>query len=221
MDKIVFKDGTFKLSTKIIGIGLNYTEHIEEMHSQKTGDPVIFLKPPSALCDMSKPIRILTDYGAVHHEIELAVCISKKGSNIAEKDAYHFVAGYGLILDLTLRDLQMEYKKAGLPWAVAKGFDNSCPVSTFVPAKQISNPHNLNLRLTINNQLKQNGHTSQMIYRIPELIAYISKFFTLMEGDLILTGTPAGVGPIVPGDKIHAEIDQIAAIDTVIISGGN
>ncbi|MGD9488371.1 MAG: fumarylacetoacetate hydrolase family protein [Calditrichaceae bacterium] len=217
MKNITFKNGKIYNPTKIIGVGRNYSEHIKEMRSEKTTDPVLFIKPVSALCDMMSPLLLPKKYGSVHHEIELAVCIGKSGSEIRIEDAFESVAGFGLALDLTLRDLQADAKKAGLPWAVAKGFNNSCPVSVFVPAEDIADVNNLNLLLKVNGEERQKGNTGQMLFKLDVLISYISRFFRLEEGDIILTGTPSGVGPLQEGDKIEATIDQIASIQTFIL----
>ncbi|MGD9898834.1 MAG: fumarylacetoacetate hydrolase family protein [Calditrichaceae bacterium] len=217
MRNITFKSGQIYNPTKIIGVGRNYSEHIKEMQSEKTADPVLFIKPVSALCDIMSPLLLPKNYGSVHHEIELAVCVGKSGSNIRIGDALDFIAGYGLALDLTLRDLQAEAKKAGLPWAVAKGFDNSCPVSVFVPAADVADVNNLNLMLKVNGEVRQKGNTGQMLFKLDVLIASISRFFRLEKGDIILTGTPSGVGPLHEGDKIEATIDQIASIRTSVL----
>lgn len=203
--------------SKIVAVGLNYSEHIAEMHSKRAEEPVIFMKPNSSLCRIYEPIAIPTEYGSVHHEIELAVLIGKAGFEITEAQAMEHVVGYGIALDLTLRDVQKKAKDRGHPWAIAKGFKNSCPVSDFFPAEQIEDPQNLELKLIVNGQLRQQGNTRQMLFKIPELIAYISKFFPLEEGDILLTGTPSGVGPLQPGDVLEAEIESIANVQTKIV----
>ncbi len=217
MNNLKFNNGNVFTPSKIVCVGLNYAAHIEEMASKRSGTPVIFMKPNSALHPIEEPIPIPTDAGAVHHEVELAVCIAKKGSNISEDDVFNHIAGYGLALDLTLRDMQKSAKDKGHPWAIAKGFDHSCPVSSFTPKDDIEDIDNLNIRLELNNVLRQNGNTSQMIFKLPQLIAYISRFYTLEEGDIILTGTPAGVGPLQPGDHINASISEVAVIETTVI----
>jgi 2-keto-4-pentenoate hydratase/2-oxohepta-3-ene-1,7-dioic acid hydratase in catechol pathway len=214
MKSIIFSDGSVKNPGKIVCVGRNYAKHIEEMQSERTSDPVLFLKPNSALHPIEEPLPLLRNVGAVHHEIELAVCIGKTASNIQETEAVDYIAGYGLALDLTLRDMQAKAKQGGLPWAVAKGFDNACPISPFVPASQIEDPHQLNLILKINGEERQHGTTAHMLFRIPELLAYASRFFTFEQGDLLLTGTPAGVGPLLPGDRIEAHIDEIGTFTT-------
>ncbi|RMH62400.1 MAG: fumarylacetoacetate hydrolase family protein [Calditrichaeota bacterium] len=200
---------------KIIGVGRNYDAHIREMKARPTGEPVLFIKPATSLCDISAPLRIPHDQGAVHHELELAVLIGKGGGAVSESAAMSHVAGYGMALDLTLRDVQSVAKKKGLPWAVAKGFDGACPITPrFIDKSFVPDPHDLNLTLKVNGHVRQQGHTGQMIYTIPYLIHYISRFFTLQSGDIILTGTPAGVGPLQPGDSLQADIESIAGINT-------
>lgn len=214
MNSIVFSDGRFFTPSKIIAVGRNYSEHIKEMQSQRTEEPVLFFKPNSALCDITAPVALLQNHGEIHHEIELAVCFSRKGADIPENEALNYIAGYGLALDLTLREIQTKAKKAGLPWAVAKGFNNACPVSEFVAKHSVNDVNHLELLLKINGAVRQQGNTSQMLFKLPELIAYVSKFFTLEEGDLLLTGTPSGVGPLLVGDEIEASIEQVASIKT-------
>ncbi|MCD6376186.1 MAG: fumarylacetoacetate hydrolase family protein [Caldisericaceae bacterium] len=218
MNKVRLINDNHYSPSKIVAVGLNYSEHIAEMQSKRADEPVIFMKPNSALCRIYEPIAIPTEYGSVHHEIELAVLIGKAGFEIAESEAMHHVAGYGIALDLTLRDMQKKAKERGHPWAIAKGFKNACPVSDFFPAEQIENAHNLDLKLIVNGKLRQKGNTRQMLFKIPELIAYISKFFPLEEGDILLTGTPSGVGPLKSGDVVEAEIESLANVQTKIVS---
>ena len=200
---------------KIIGVGRNYTAHIREMQARPTGEPVLFIKPATSLCALTAPVNIPKNMGAVHHEVELAVLIGNGGKNIPEEDAMSHVAGYGLALDLTLRDLQSVAKEKGLPWATAKGFDGACPVvPQFTPAEKVEDPHNLEIELSVNDSLRQKGNTRQMIFRLPFLIHFISRRFTLQNGDIILTGTPAGVGPLQSGDRIRARLQHIARVST-------
>jgi 2-keto-4-pentenoate hydratase/2-oxohepta-3-ene-1,7-dioic acid hydratase in catechol pathway len=216
MNKIIFNGGQIFYPSKVVAVGRNYSEHIKEMSSEKTKDPVLFLKPNSALCDLSQPLSIPANMGAVHHEIELAVCVGKNCKNIPPADASAYIAGYGVALDLTLRDIQSEAKKKGLPWAVAKGFDNSCPLSKFYE-KSFKDVQNLEISLIKNGQKIQQGNTNQMIFNIGELISYISGIFALERGDIILTGTPAGVGPLEIGDNIICEITGIDSIKTSVL----
>lgn len=145
----------------------------------------------------------------LHHEVELAVIIGKHGTNIPQDKAMDYVGGYALALDMTARDLQEEAVKKGLPWAIPKGFDTACPIGNFISKDVIRDPHDLNVWLKVNDQLRQNGFTKDMHFTIPVLLSYISKYFTLEPGDVILTGTPAGVGAVNPGDVIEAGIEGI------------
>ncbi len=212
--QILLNDSVY-IPPKIIGVGRNYDAHIREMQAVPTGEPVLFIKPSTSLCSLKEPVTIPTDLGAVHHEVELAVLMGKGGTGINEARAMDHVAGYGLALDLTLRDLQATAKKKGLPWAVAKGFDGGCPVSPhFTDKDVVEDVHNLDISLQVNGETRQQGNTAQMIFRLPYLIAYISRFFTLQTGDLILTGTPAGVGPLQPGDQLIMALEKVARIET-------
>lgn len=148
----------------------------------------------------------------MHHEVELAVVIGTKGSRIPEESSMDHVDGYMLALDMTARDFQDEAKSKGQPWSLAKGFDTSCPVSRFLNKDEIKNPNSVGLWLKVNDQLRQEGNTSDMIFSIPYLISYLSKFFTLEPGDLILTGTPSGVGPVTKGDTIQAGLTDIVTM---------
>ena len=173
MNIIKFISGVEMTPSKIIGIGLNYVKHIDEMKSIPQKDPVIFIKPNSSLFDITQPIPVPKDSGSVHHEIELAVCIGKQGSNISVESAENYITGFGLALDLTLRDIQGKAKEAGLPWAIAKGFDHSCPVSHFVEKNSIDNYNDLDLKLTVNGKNRQSSSTANMIFKIPFLIHLI------------------------------------------------
>jgi 2-keto-4-pentenoate hydratase/2-oxohepta-3-ene-1,7-dioic acid hydratase in catechol pathway len=216
MFDINFNDDSKLSPTKIIGVGLNYAAHIEEMNNTKPSEPVLFIKPTTALCDIYKPLSIPQDMGSVHHELELAVSIARKCSNVKKEEALDYIAGFGLALDLTLRDLQSTAKSKGRPWSVAKGFDNSCPVSTFYK-KKLNELANTQLTLKLNGSVKQSSSTSLMLFKIDELIHYISKIFTLLPGDIIITGTPSGVGPLHSGDTIEAEIENLASVKTHVI----
>ena len=147
MNEIIFNNGLKYRPSKIICVGRNYAKHIEEMKSLPTKDPVLFLKPNSSLHPFDAPLPVPAHFGSVHHEIELAVCISKTCSSVSAHQAAASIAGYAVALDLTLRDLQSDAKKAGLPWAIAKGFDNACPISPFTKADTVSDAGNLNLLL--------------------------------------------------------------------------
>lgn len=156
----------------------------------------------------------------MHHEVELGVVIGKEGKFIKEDKAMDHVLGYVLALDMTSRIMQDKLKKQGHPWLLAKGFDTSCPISDFIPKDRVKDVNNLNLLLTVNGVTKQNGNTSDMIYKLPTLIAYISKYFKLEYGDLILTGTPSGVSAVKHGDIIEASLDNLAKIKFPLVELG-
>ena len=191
---------------KIFCLGKNYAAHAREMKSEVPSSPVIFLKPPTAILADRKEILIPPISKDAHHEVELVVAISRDGRMIAKEDAYDYVLGYGVGLDMTLRDVQQEAKKRGEPWTISKGFDTSAPVSAIIPRTMIPDPHNLTIRCTVNGTVRQESSTGGMIFSIPATIAFLSSLFTLERGDLIFTGTPEGVGPVHSGDEIRAEL---------------
>jgi len=190
---------------KIIAIGRNYAEHAKELGNAVPKEPFFFLKPTSSYLANGGKIEIPRGVVA-HHEIELGVVIGKGGRDIPESAAEDHVSGYTLAIDMTARNVQEEVKKKGLPWTTAKGFDTFTPVGHFIPKSAVHDPYNLNLWLKINDEFKQNGTTSDMLFRIPRLIQHVSSIMTLEEGDLILTGTPSGVGPVKPGEAVTAEL---------------
>lgn len=197
---------------KIVGVGKNFRSHAAEMGGNVPDKPMLFLKPPTAYLTEGNPIKIPKGCAELHHEVELGVVIGRKGSSIFNTEAMDYVGGYALCLDMTARDIQAEAKKRGEPWSVAKGFDTSCPVGSFIPKELISDPHNIRLWCKVNGAIRQDGNTSEMVFRIPALISYISNFFTLEPGDLILTGTPAGVGAVTEGDVIEMGLDDMIKV---------
>lgn len=195
--------------SKVVCVGSNYTKHILEMGSTPPEEPVLFIKPETALCDIRQPLVLPQGLGSVHHEVELAILIGATLRQATEEHVSKAIAGYGVALDLTLRDVQSKMKKAGQPWEKAKGFDNSCPVSGFIPASELgSDPQNVSLGLKVNGDVRQQGNTEDMLHKIVPLIAYMSRFFTLRAGDIILTGTPEGVGPLNSGDELDLTLND-------------
>jgi 2-keto-4-pentenoate hydratase/2-oxohepta-3-ene-1,7-dioic acid hydratase in catechol pathway len=203
---------------KVVCVGLNYSDHVAEMNSQQAPEPVIFLKPASALVPLAGPVAIPVAFGACHHEVEMSILIGEQLTDCTEQQAAEAIIGVGVALDLTLRDLQSQFKQKGHPWDKAKGFDGACPASAFVDRSQVDDLQNLELRLTVNGEVKQASNTSYMITPILPLIAYISRYFTLMPGDIVLTGTPAGVGPLSPGDTLTAELVNVVSVDSRIVA---
>lgn len=189
--------------SKVVCVGSNYAKHIQEMGSATPSEPVLFIKPETAICDIRQPIAIPKESGAVHHEVELAILIGSTLKQASEEHVAKAIAGYGVALDLTLRDVQAGCKKAGQPWEKAKAFDGSCPLSGFIPLAELgADPQNIDLKLEVNGELRQQGNTQEMIHKILPLIVYMSRYFTLRAGDVVLTGTPEGVGPMHSGDRL-------------------
>jgi 2-keto-4-pentenoate hydratase/2-oxohepta-3-ene-1,7-dioic acid hydratase in catechol pathway len=188
---------------KVICIGQNYAEHAKEIKFEIPKAPVFFLKPSSAIIFQGEQIVLPEISKEVHHEIELTVLIGQRCKNISRETALGQVSGYGIGLDMTMRDVQLEAKKKGLPWTLAKGFDTAAPLSEFVPAEAIGDPGSLNIELKINGRVQQSTGTGKMIFPVQTLISYISQFITLEQGDVIFTGTPAGVSPVKHGDMLE------------------
>ena len=189
---------------KIICLGQNYAEHAKEMKFDVPVSPVLFLKPPSAIIHQGEQIVIPAISNDVHHEVELTVLIGKKGKNIPRELALQYVAGYGVGLDMTMRDVQLEAKKKGLPWSLAKGFDTSAPLSEFIPAALAGDPMSLSIQLKINGKVRQFSSTRKLIFPVDTIITYISQFMALERGDVIYTGTPEGVSRVDHGDILEA-----------------
>jgi 2-keto-4-pentenoate hydratase/2-oxohepta-3-ene-1,7-dioic acid hydratase in catechol pathway len=191
---------------KIICIGRNYAKHIEELQNEKPENPVIFLKPDSAILAKKQPFFIPPFSNDIHYEVEVLVKINKVGKYIEEKFAHKYYDEIGLGIDFTARDLQSKLKEKGLPWEKAKGFDGSAVVGEFFPKESLGDLSNLKFTLSKNNELVQDGNTNAMLWKIDELIAYVSQFFTLKKGDIIFTGTPAGVGKVTEDDVLNGTI---------------
>ena len=213
--QLIGSEGVFRIG-KILCIGRNYADHIKELGNEIPERPVIFMKPASCVIGEGEEIVIPPYSSDCHHEAELALLIGTGGKEIPAAEALDHIAGYGVAIDLTLRDVQAEQKKKGLPWEIAKGFDTACPLSPFVPAGRVADPQALRIQLSVNGERRQDGSTALMIHRIPELVSYLSSIFTLAPGDLILTGTPAGVGPIKSGDLVVAEISEVGKLSVSV-----
>ena len=192
---------------KIFGIGRNYAAHIEELNNERPYEPVIFTKPETALLTRNRPFYYPNFSKDIHFEVEVLIKICKVGKNIDEKFAHTYYDEIGIGIDLTARDLQTKAKEKGLPWTIAKGFNDSAPLSNFVPKKDFD-LNNLNFSLKQNGEVKQLGNTSLMLFSLDYLISYLSKFFLLKKGDIIFTGTPKGVGPIAIGDSLECFIED-------------
>lgn len=197
---------------KIVCLGRNYAAHAKEMNAETPEAPVLFLKPSTAIVHDGSSVVIPRFSSELHHEVEMVVVVGKSGTRIPKHEAMEYVYGYAVGLDMTLRDVQSEAKKKGLPWSVAKGFDTSAPLSDAVEKKHVANPHNLDITLKVNGVVRQHSNTRNMIFSIEEMIAYISSIFTLEVGDLIFTGTPEGVGGVVSGDQLEAELESVGIL---------
>jgi 2-keto-4-pentenoate hydratase/2-oxohepta-3-ene-1,7-dioic acid hydratase in catechol pathway len=197
---------------KIICLAQTYKKHATEMRSRVTRDPLLFLKPSSSVIFNGDSIIIPSKSKCLHHEVELGVVIGKKCKNINQKNAINYILGYLLALDITARDIQSEAKKNGWPWTIAKGFDTFAPISDIVLKDKVKNPNNLDLKLLLNGIVKQSSNTKNMIFSVEKIIEFISQIMTLEKGDLIMTGTPEGVGEISVGDSIEAKLDNLCSL---------
>ena len=204
MREIPWTDGSRHPVGKILCVGRNYADHAKEMNAP--AEPVVFLKPATAVVPPGNPVRLPRDRGAVHFEAELVAQLVAGGTGLDAAAAAACVGAYGLGLDLTLRDVQAKAKEKGQPWALAKGFDGSLPVTEFVPAAEVVDPGALTFRLLLDGEVRQEGRAADMLLGVGELLAYMSTWITLEPGDLILTGTPAGVGPVEPGRTARLEL---------------
>lgn len=192
----------------IFCMGRNYQKHAQELGSSVPDEPMVFLKPAGSLIGDRESILLPKQSKEVHHEVELVIAIGKQGKNIPEQDALGYVAGYGIGIDVTARDIQQKEKENRHPWSVAKGFDTFAPISSFIPVKPGTDFDSMDLSLEVNGNMRQKGNTVDMIFPVTTLISYLSTIFTLNPGDLIFTGTPEGVSPIKSGDSIQATLNK-------------
>lgn len=204
---------------KIICIGRNYADHVKELNNAMPTEPVIFLKPSSSLIGSGEDILIPPQSNDVHHEVELVMAIGKGGKHIPEQEAMSHVAGFAVGLDMTARDVQSRAKAKALPWTVAKGFDTFAPLGDFVPVSEFPDPQNVDIQLTVNGEIRQEGNTSQMIFPLAMLVSYASQIFTLEAGDLIFTGTPEGVSAIREGDVLQAKVTGLPLLTVGVKQG--
>ncbi len=196
-------------TARIFCIGRNYAEHAQEIGAPKPAEPVVFMKPATSLVAEGQSLVLPKGRGSVHHEMELVVAIGKQGADIPAAAALGYVAGVTLGIDLTLRDLQSRLKQAGQPWELSKSFDGSAAIGKFISWSAQSDIQNINMRCTVNGALRQQGNTREMLFPVAAIIAFLSRYWRLLPGDLIYTGTPAGVGPLAPGDRIGIESTEI------------
>ncbi len=205
--------------TKIICLGRNYLDHIKETNAPIPTEPVFFVKTLNTLITDNKPIiypKLLYEnqaFNKVDHEVELAFIIFQTCKNISSRFAYDYIQGYTIFLDITARKMQISDRNIKLPWYRSKNFDTFGPIGPeIIPCIDIDDPHNLNIQLKVNGTLRQKSNTKHMLFKIPEILEYISKYVTLKRGDIIATGTPSGIGSIIPGDVIEASIEKIGTI---------
>lgn len=191
---------------KIICIGRNYVDHAKELKNPVPKKPLVFMKPPSALLVNNKPLYYPEFTKDLHYEAEIVLKISKNGRHVQSKFASKYYSKIGFGIDFTARDVQSKLKEKGHPWEIAKGFDGSAGLSEFIPIKDLNDPNAVEFRLTQNGENVQIGNTKDLIFSFDYLITYVSQFFKLQQGDLIYTGTPAGVGPVAIGDKLEGFI---------------
>ena len=193
---------------KLICAGRNYAEHIEELENSRPESPVLFIKPDSAILPREQDFFIPEFSNDVHHEVELLVKINKVGKYIDKKFAHKYYDEIGLGIDFTARDLQAQLKAKGLPWEKAKGFDGAAVIGKWLPKSKFKDINNINFSLNKNGELVQSGNTELMLWKVDELIEYVSKYFTLKIGDIIFTGTPAGVGKVFADDELQGYIED-------------
>ncbi len=199
---------------KVVCVGRNYADHAAELNNPIPTEPMLFIKPATSVVDMDQPFEVPTGLGSVHFETEMSILIGSTLSKADEAEAEQAIAGIGLGLDLTLRDLQSKLKEKGHPWEKAKAFDGSCPLSAFVKPVLVADLQDVEIKLTVNGEVRQHGNSSHMLNQVLPLISYISQFFTLTPGDVVLTGTPAGVGPVLPGDELTVELADLISVST-------
>lgn len=209
-------DGRLLPVGKMLCLGKNYALHAKEMGGEAPEEPVIFMKPRTAFVPDGGTVVIPPVSNEMHHELELVVVIGERMKDVPEDEAMRGVLGYAVGLDMTLRDVQSRAKKRGEPWTVAKGFDTSAPIGAVIPKERVPDPHDLHMTLAVNGEVRQQGYTGDMIFRIPFTVSYLSRIFTLEPGDCIFTGTPEGVGPVEKGDRLVAEIESLGRLDVRI-----
>ncbi|TAG06764.1 MAG: FAA hydrolase family protein [Cytophagia bacterium] len=199
---------------KILAIGRNYVAHIQELNNEIPDEPVIFLKPDTAILRNNEAFYLPSFSQDIHHEVELVLRVCKEGKNIAVEFAHKYFDAIGLGIDFTARDLQTKAKEKGLPWEIAKAFNGSAPISNhFIAVNEFADLKNINFHLEINGEIKQKGNTGLVLFDFNQIIHHLSKYFTLKTGDLIFTGTPAGVGAVKIGDRLKGFIEQKEMFD--------
>ena len=218
MKRIKIKNSSKEFTVgKIVCVGRNYADHARELRNEVDEKPVLFLKPSSAIIYSGGNVIHPSFSNMLHHEVELVLLVGKETKNADEQEAQEAIAGYGVGLDMTLRDLQNEFRKKGDPWTISKCFDTSAVISEFTSKENYWLTMNEEISLTVNGVIKQKEKLDKMLFPPVQLVHYISSLMTLEAGDLIYTGTPAGVGKVVPGDKLAASITEIARLECNVI----
>jgi len=198
---------------KIIAVGRNYIEHANELNNPVPTIPVIFLKPDTALLKDNRDFYYPEFSKEIHYEVEVVLRICKEGKHVSEKFASNYFDQIGLGIDFTARDIQQQHKEKGLPWELAKAFDHSAPISEMIPKEKFSDLYNMDFRLDKNQQRVQKGNTKDLIFSFERIITFVSQYITLRKGDLIYTGTPAGVGPVQIGDHLEGYLQDRKLLD--------
>jgi|TARA_A100001015_G_scaffold83940_2_gene93206 fumarylpyruvate hydrolase len=202
---------------RVYCIGRNYAAHTIEMGFDPDKEPPFFFQKNTDNIDTSGQFPYPPESSDVHYELELVVALNKGGSNIKEEDAYDYIYGFGIGLDMTRRDLQGVCKKMGRPWEIGKAFERSAPMGSLTPMSEVGKMESGSIQLKVNDEVRQDGNLDMMLWKIPEQIAILSKFYDITAGDLIMTGTPAGVGPIVKGDKLVGTIDGLQTLNVEVV----
>jgi len=204
---------------KILCMGRNYQKHAEELKNKVPDEPIIFSKMPSSLIAHQSNIVLPKNVGRVDHEIELALIVGKMGKNIPEDQAFEHIAGYTIVNDVTARAMQKADTEKKKPWMRSKSFDTFCPIGPYVVSYDaLENPHDLDISLKVNGEIRQQANTTEFIFKIPQIISYLSKHMTLSVGDIIATGTPAGVSELHPGDVVTGEIENIGVLENKVVA---
>lgn len=216
MSRVIQVGGRRIHATKVLCVAKNYADHAKEMSGVVPEEPIFFLKPTSCLLPGGGTILLPPESKRVEVETELAVIMEHNGHDIPPEKALAHVAGYAVFFDITARDLQTRARHEGSPWTAAKGFDTFGPISPGVAASRVPDPHDLPIRLRVNGTVRQDSNTGEMVFRIPQLIAVASRIMSLEKGDILATGTPSGVWPIVPGDVLDAEIPSVGTLKCTV-----
>jgi 2-keto-4-pentenoate hydratase/2-oxohepta-3-ene-1,7-dioic acid hydratase in catechol pathway len=216
MEEIICGIDAF-VPTKVICVGQNFADHAKEMGGgAPPTEPVIFLKPNSSISFTPDSVYIPEDLGLLHHEVEFCALVGQGGKGLDDKAARAGIIGYAVGIDFTLREMQSEAKSGGHPWTISKGFDSSCVMGHFVPSSQVGDIEGRGISLSVNGEGRQTGSASDMIFKPERILSFVSRFMTVERGDIIMCGTPAGVGEVNDGDRIAASVEGLPKLDFVV-----